>query len=358
MKSKYQQFYRRIKTNILKAPQVFVFSSALCVPCWSQDSQPIDPSTADITNQPDADTSTPVPDRVNIDVESEQRKQQLAIFDPQQLQTLTVENTDFIALWEPATAAQQYGAILLIHDQGHHADWPNTMRSIRSDLSQYGWSTLSISLPNPISSPIPARVDPTPKPGTQDDKVATTQSDTASQTSPTDPSTPTPQPTTTPDKIKQPPQVKMEKYFDAAIQFLNQKGQFNIVVAAQGLGATRAAEFIDGRMSQSTNNSAKVRPIRAFIMINARNLSPNGKNITDFLVHKSLPVLDLYSPVHYVNKNDSRIRKANAKKRQLSSYYQKHMLSTSIDSQSENRLTKYIRGFLNRHAKGVEIESN
>jgi len=43
---------------------------------------------------------------------------------------------------------QAQGAVLLLHDKGQHADWPDVIGPLRKSLPNNGWYTLSLSLPH------------------------------------------------------------------------------------------------------------------------------------------------------------------------------------------------------------------
>ena len=62
------------------------------------------------------------------------------------------EGTDsFLGLFLPAASPAPQGAVLLIGDQGEHANWPELISPARQQLSEAGWHTLSIALPDALS---------------------------------------------------------------------------------------------------------------------------------------------------------------------------------------------------------------
>lgn len=56
-------------------------------------------------------------------------------------------DSTFLALTLPALSAQPRGQLLLLPADGLHPDWPYGIAPIRRNLPEYGWSTLSLSLP-------------------------------------------------------------------------------------------------------------------------------------------------------------------------------------------------------------------
>ncbi|WGO97813.1 alpha/beta hydrolase family protein [Saccharophagus degradans] len=249
---------------------------------------------------------------------------------------LNAAGEKFISLWEPDRSGNPFGAILIVHGEGQTADWPYTIRALRQSLPDHGWSTLSISLPNPAETPPPAR----------------SPSDT------TPPSKPTPPPT-------EPIVIERMK---AAMSYLNKRGQYNIVILAHGVGASRSVQYLSQLSTSRPNNlpsggrsraTAIIdRPIRALIMVNARNgIEGADDNLTEYLTDRSLPVMDIFFGDHVLDATEPDQRKMAAKKNRIAHYHQSKLLEPSANWQEgENRLTRRVRGFLNKYAKGVEID--
>ncbi|MBU6952821.1 DUF3530 family protein [Hahella sp. HN01] len=63
-----------------------------------------------------------------------------------------------LALYKPANVAEQQGAVMLLHDRGQHPDWPQFIHSLRNELPDEGWHTLSIALTPPAEAKTPKRV--------------------------------------------------------------------------------------------------------------------------------------------------------------------------------------------------------
>jgi len=249
-----------------------------------------------------------------------------------------VKGNKFIAMWEPDTSGNPLGAVLMLHGEGQTPDWPNSLRPLRENLPGFGWATLSLNLPNPLQSHTTVRKSQPPESDNKENN----------------------------DDEKQ----IVASRIQAGMEFLNQNGQYNIVLLGQGLGAIRGAAFIRAKPNQNsgkplTGKKSKAiiqRSIRAFIMINARNLdSDNETDLSDLLRDRSLPVLDVYSGDHFLDESESASRLIAAKKHRLLYYQQYKILepstfNNSASSLDENRMTRRVRGFLNKYAKGVEIE--
>lgn len=246
---------------------------------------------------------------------------------------LKAGGSKFISLWEPDRSGNPFGAVLIVHGEGQTADWPYTIRALRQTLPDNGWSTLSISLPNPEKNTPPPRPDspPSTAPAPQTESLVS-------------------------DRMK------------AAMSFLNNKGQYNIVILAHGVGAARSMQYLSeltntgmGNIPSGGRNRATAiieRPIRALIMVNARNgIAGAENNLTKHLTDRSLPMMDIYFGDHVLDSTEPAERKLAAKKNRIANYHQAKLMEPAVNWQEgENRLTRRVRGFLNKYAKGVEID--
>lgn len=69
----------------------------------------------------------------------------------------SAETVQVLALQRPSQKPQQHGAVLVVPGAGQHADWPEVVRPIRSELPEAGWFTLSVTLPGTSGSEAPQR---------------------------------------------------------------------------------------------------------------------------------------------------------------------------------------------------------
>jgi predicted alpha/beta-hydrolase family hydrolase len=58
----------------------------------------------------------------------------------------------FIGLYKRAKGSEintgeAHGVVILVHGMGAHPDWPDVISPLRTQLTEYGWSTLSIQMP-------------------------------------------------------------------------------------------------------------------------------------------------------------------------------------------------------------------
>ncbi|MCS3902113.1 pimeloyl-ACP methyl ester carboxylesterase [Methylohalomonas lacus] len=60
---------------------------------------------------------------------------------------LTAGDEPFLALHNAVLGALPRRAVLLVHNMGGHADWPEVIAPLRRGLTELGWSTLSLQMP-------------------------------------------------------------------------------------------------------------------------------------------------------------------------------------------------------------------
>lgn len=95
------------------------------------------------------------------------------------------------------------------------------------------------------------------------------------------------------------------------------------------------------------------------VIINARNTSPRGDiNLLGSLFDADMPTLDIYFGTHQLDNYDSEVRKKYALRNGFKTYQQILLPELSHNTMlGENRLSKRVRGFLSKHARGVKVEN-
>jgi len=290
----------------------------------------------------------------------------------------------FLSIFEPDHTGQPYGALLIIHDEGQHANWPHNIEIIRKTMPEYGWATLTISLPKPDYLPIQAR-DPekTPEPSAPKENSEATKPD----DSPTDETqdlynsdtgevsnlNDTPANTEVSDEIEKAEtptvsaEIRAQTRITAAIKWLNEKGQFNIALLGDGIGAARASQFI-AHVNEENAGTDNINIIRGMIMLSPQHTVPPGEvSLLEYFKQAPMPTLDVYFGRRPYDLEAARLRKHLARRAQFRVYQQVHLPETvafdSINPYSNNsqnganRLTQRIRGFLQSHARGVKVDN-
>lgn len=283
---------------------------------------------------------------------------------------LTSEGKTFLSLWQPDQTGNPFGALLILHGNGQSLDDPYEISAIRNNLAQHGWATLAIHLPATAKKAIPPRPDPVmpkstnPEGNAQMKEGEEEQAETGmeSSTSKKEDTSKKAMETSSSPMEKEDPEKIVKARMDAAVTFLKEQGQYNIVIIGHGISANRAMRYIDilsgGRKLRTQKKRKIKRPFRAAVLVAARNQTAiSTKRIDDYFNDPGLPVLDITYGEHYMDQTEIRQRAKTARAAGIRDYFQIKMLRpTGVEEDYENRLTRRIRGFLNTHAKGVEIE--
>lgn len=284
---------------------------------------------------------------------------------------------DFLAVWQEDKTGDAQGAVLIIHAEGEHPSWPRTTQPLHDSLPNYGWATMSISLPDPVHIPLPARTldaKVIPPPVSRDiinDEAVTENDDSKIESTATPPDTTA---TTSIEKIpvdipataqKNSPsseeiEIIAEERLTAALKFLHDKGQFNIVLMGTGTGAIRSHKLMknivpiidDARLKKKIE-----KPIRGSIIFNARNTMPSGEETyTDWFFDPEMPVLDIYTTDDLRNISDAKARKALSRKNNIPTHKQIKLTTLSYErSWQENQLSRRVRSFLDAYVQGIEV---
>lgn len=296
---------------------------------------------------------------------------------------------EFLSLYEQEWTSNPFGAVLILHAEGQHANWPNTIELIRSSLPQYGWSTLSTSLPDPDLVAIPARkinaISASPKsPETQEQANSEVKINSATEIDTKlksekgedneifdedkgdvdDGSIELKDQTSTPEETEKPRFATEDianSRIESAIEYLNNQGIYNIVLLGDGVGAARAGNFLGSLPTADPQNPDQkiIKPVRAVVIINARNNSPRGDiNLMSSLYDPEVATTDIYFGTHENDIFESHSRKKFASRNGFKVYQQIRLPELSHNTaQGENRLSRRIRGFLQKYAKGVKIDN-
>jgi hypothetical protein len=298
--------------------------------------------------------------------------------DKKAIQWLTAGEETFLAIWQADRSGDAKGAVLIIHAEGEHPAWPQTTKPLHDSLPDYGWATMAIHLPNPLSPSSPRRTietkvvqkkietpendaeTSTDEKNTEDPVKKQTEDNASSNSvAPTPTPTEEPQPPTT--KIAIDTELSTEQRLVSALQFLHGKGQFNIVIMGSGIGAIRSHKFIKSITPVITNKALKdklEKPIRASIIFNARNQLPNkNEEYQDWFFDPEIPVLDIYTASDPRNRKEARARKILGKQEKAITHSQIKIAEITYEkSWGENQLSRRIRSFLDAFLQGIEID--
>ena len=212
-----------------------------------------------------------------------------------------------LSIYTENTTAKTIGGAIILHGSGVHPNWDQVVRPLRSQLPDYGWSTLSIQLP-----------------------VLDNEAD---------------------YKDYIPLFKEVAPRINAGVKFLKSKGIKNIVIVAHSLGSSMAGYYLANKPDSA---------IRAFVAVGVSgNMHKKDKvgYLTSLKTIK-VPVLDIFgsndlTPVLKSEKSkaDAARKAGNKKYTQVKIVGANHFFDNKDDV-----LIKRVRGWLAKNAAGTEIK--
>lgn len=273
----------------------------------------------------------------------QQRQADLALAQNSETEVIWLENDgeQWLALYQSAVAAEAHGSIIIFPDQATGADWPGLIHPLRTQLTEHGWNTLAITLPQPPQLDIPTRTLPTLQNRNQVQESATPASETVTGTeaeaSQNNSSTVTDANTST--EAADTYALKVLELAAAASNQLKDKGSQFEVVLGVGEGANWAVSYF---MQDET------RADRALMIINPTvATSTSTPNLLSMISELETPVLDLWSDPDLNNRSYAKQR-LRAAKRSGNNGYRQIRLNQRLNDPRRMPLwlTKQVRGIL------------
>ncbi|WP_044871268.1 alpha/beta hydrolase family protein [Pseudomonas sp. LFM046] len=265
---------------------------------------------------------------------------------PREQQHLKAGEEGFLALWQPANVGEPNGLVILLPGDGESADWPEAIGPLRRRLPNSGWSTLSLSLPDPSGDPLPPRPVKAEEPSKAEPAVSPEQAEeegpaNTEQAGSAEPSTDPAPPPLSRDAIQKAQTDRVFARIEAALAFARQQKPKSIVLLGHGTGAYWAVQYL------STEDPKDVRNL----LLVAAEL-PTGYEPA---LEDSLPALKLATGDFYYKDQpadrDSALRRLHASKRQKHpAYIQIAMKGLPADRVTEQeQLIRRVRGWLSLH---------
>jgi len=365
--------------------------------------------STDSEDSREAPAQPPAKPRVLPDV-NRQRHQDVIDFltlygrDYEHVRLIAAEN-EFYGLFMQERSGTPQGAVLILHDNGQHGQWPEIVAPLRENLPQYGWATLSIALPDiPPAARLPRPVYKTETTEETDEAAATEEPPAAEDNATPDNATTTdaadnngislqseadaeedqnaggnepalPRLTALPPLPEPEPEAAApadvaeenaaDKYRDdmlerirQSVAYLKQRGQHNIVIVAPGSSAGWAAEFMLQRprtvQSDKTNGDSNDRGY-TLVMIDAADNPYEQEPLEQKLAGLDIPVLDLISEESGVPVRISDQRAGMMRHRQRAQYQQIQVPAFALQYDDSNTILRRVRGWLKTHAAGTEL---
>lgn len=358
--------------------------------------------------------------RVVPDVTANQHQgllQYLQLHDRQyEMVRLVAAEREFYGLFLTETLGQPQGGALILHDHGQHSHWPETVAPLRESLPRYGWTTLSIELPEQPPAQPPARTadeeysarfnPPADTPPATDETSAAEPSADNNASAPAaaeaidsngiaasdtinsneeqdsalnagEPALPRleglpPLPASANTHTALPPETvdadkeyreQMLARIRQGVAYLNQRGQLNIVVIACGNSANWAVDFLLARREPQSATAPLAAPDQegtqerglALILIDAVDNAHAPVPLNQNLTALDIPMLDLISAQSISPAYANQQRAGAMRHKQRQQYQQIAIPAFDLTYDDSNPIVRRVRGWLKTNAAGTEL---
>ncbi len=267
----------------------------------------------------------------------------------------------FLGLYQPDHSGKTFAHALILHDNQQHPDWPGLVKRLRRHLTDHGWNTLAIQLPDYLEEPVippetaPAQETP-PEPAPEAAMPGTNKADpkktetmpaearmpgakSAEPPLPEEPAAPPP-PTSVEYPVDEVPDI-VDKRVREAVAFLQKKTPAPVVIIAVGLSASITAKKA---------RTMLLADIGGLVIIDPVDPASLDFKIDLDAMDLRIPVLDIapeFSP-----RSNPRLRLDSARKLRHELYEQKILLGARPPfSGMEIPVEKAIRGWGDRNIK-------
>lgn len=326
-------------------------------PVWAEEPAPA-PTPTDATAPAEAPaeaaTETPaaaptehaaVPER--SENEAQALQQQLPNTEQQQLST---NAGNFLALWKPANAAEASGVVILIPGDSESADWPQAIGPLRNKLPDVGWSSLSLTLPDPHDqapqvAPVPAtettgataEADPAAPASEPADAPAPSETAATTQAIPAPEAGPLTQ--ATPEQHAE----RVLARIQAAVAFAQSQKAKRIVLLGHGSGGYWAARYLGNSPSPEVQN---------LLLVAAQVPAGFSPPLEELVPSLKLAVGDFYYKDQPADRTAALKRQQASKRQAQPAYVQVAMKALPGNPATEQeQLFRRIRGWLSLDVK-------
>ena len=219
--------------------------------------------------------------------------------------SLAGKSEKFLGIYTPSSSKKRQGGAIILHGIGAHPNWPDVVYPLRTQLPEFGWSTLSIQMPVLTNDAAAADYAPLFE--------------------------------------------EVSERIDAAVSFLKAKDIRNTVIIAHSMGATMGSYYLSVKPKSA---------IRAFIGIGMGQSKADPKmDIAITLAKIKVPLLDLYGSQDLDSVLDSvTLRRQAGNIAKNKNYRQLRIMGADhFFRDMDAELVKRVRGWLKRYASGMEI---
>lgn len=274
----------------------------------------------------------------------------------EQAQWLDTEYGKLLAFYRPTEAKQTHGVLVLFHSAEDPQTWPPILENLRANLPRYGWETLAVTLPQKYPQPVPARAS------------SASASSTSTEAAP-GAEAPVPAGNTEPAAAQvsssSSSQVSRDTlvaaYVQAALKFLQDKGQFNAVFLVDNSSADLVLQQLLPQIKENPKDPETIDgPIQALVITNLQSQEQlTTAELTSIFANKQLPVLDVFFNPDDAEQDKARdLHRAVAMRQKLDNYIQAALDSQPkiVETDPRSFLAARVRGFMQKHASGTELK--
>lgn len=214
---------------------------------------------------------------------------------------LDIGNGKDLAFYLSEKSGTAHGGVLIVPNKGIHPAVTGTVNSLRHTLAKHHWHTLALDI-----SPLDAGA--------------------------------------------------IQQDIAAGVAYLNSQGVFNIAILGDGQGAVYALQYV---ASLPPPEKGQFEQIRALVMLNADNMAEGTTgDPMAVLAHVRLPVLDAWYANDFSEQQKAKHRRSLTAG--TSALYQQARIpyATVQSSEHENRVTKRIRGWLDKNIAGFMVDKS
>lgn len=313
------------------------------------------------TEDATTDTGGEIVSRVMPDP-ARQRQADLALAQTPETDVVWLELDDEkqLALLQQATTATPTGSILIFTDPTTGADWPDLIHPLRTQLTEYGWNTLSLSLPTPPSVAIPERTLPSLQnrnqiqiPETTSESSAAPNAETNSDAETADDSQTAANSTetTSPEELINNYQQQIVTLGNLAANRLAEVPGEITVILGVGEGAVWAMHYFAQDELQENRFLVLLDPMQTEGI--------NAPELLQMIKDSQAPILDLWFNNNRYQQQQATLRKHTALRSGNPGYRQIRLNQRSNDPRKEPLwLTRQVRGILKNHLITIQPQKN
>lgn len=273
----------------------------------------------------------------------------------EQAQWLDTEYGKLLAFYRPTEAKKTHGVLILFHSAEDPQTWPPILENLRANLPRYGWETLAVTLPQKYPQPVPARAS---------SASASSSSETAPGAEPPAPAEnaqPAAAQASSSSSSRVPRETLVAAYVQAALKFLQEKGQFNAVFLVDNSSADLVLQQLLPQIKENPKDPSTIDgPIQALVITNLQSQEQlTTSELTSIFANKQLPVLDVFFNPDDAEQDKARdLHRAVAMRQKLDNYYQASLDSQPkiVETDPRSFLAARVRGFMQKHASGTELK--